>query len=363
MIGITGQGDGLWLLDEEGRQVRPCITWLDARANPIVDEWMASGLFKVIFRKSGNTVFPGAPAPLLVALSRSEPESLERAETAAYCKDAITQRLTGERVTDASDASMPFLDLRTLRYDPELLRLFGLEDYERLLAPVDAPPGPMRPLSVEGAELIGLPAGTPVHSGPLDVGASALGAGIRHVGEGIIILGTTLACEVLVDRPDISGEPGGQILCTLQPDRWLRAMAAMVGTASLDLVLKLFEKKPQELDGILASSPPGANDINVLPFFSPSGERAPFVEPSARGQVSGLTVHATQGDIVRAVCEGIAYAARHCLNSAGLEGDVAICGGGAESSAWNQILADVLQRPLRIARRPEVGARGQRWRR
>jgi erythritol kinase (D-erythritol 1-phosphate-forming) len=61
---------------------------------------------------------------------------------------------------------------------------------------------------------------------------------------------------------------------------------------------------------------------------------------------------------VSAICESVGYAARHCLEAAGLEGEVAICGGGVESAAWRQILADVLQKPLRIARRPEVGARG-----
>jgi len=112
------------------------------------------------------------------------------------------------------------------------------------------------------------------------------------------------------------------------------------------------------LDGILAASPAGANGLTVLPFFSPSGERAPFIEPAARGQLSGLTSNTTRADVVRAVCEGVAYAARHCLEAAGLTGTVAICGGGAESTAWRRILADILGRPLRVARRPEVGARG-----
>src|SRR5918995_5299212 len=43
-IGLTGQGDGLWLVDDRGRQNRRAMTWLDALANPIVEEWMASGV-------------------------------------------------------------------------------------------------------------------------------------------------------------------------------------------------------------------------------------------------------------------------------------------------------------------------------
>jgi erythritol kinase (D-erythritol 1-phosphate-forming) len=216
----------------------------------------------------------------------------------------------------------------------------------------------MRPLDAEGAKLTGLPEGTPVHSGPFDLPACAIGAGVDRIGEGLIILGTTLACEVLVDRIDTNGEPGGMTLCGLAPDRWLRAMPAMVGTASLDWVLSLLGAKHVELDDVLADSPPGARGVTAHPFFSPSGERAPFVDPLARGQASGMYIGTTRADLVRAVCEAVAYAARHCLEAAGLEGEVSICGGGAKSQAWTQVLADVLQKPLRIARRPEVGARG-----
>ncbi len=178
------------------------------------------------------------------------------------------------------------------------------------------------------------------------------------LGDGVIIVGTTLACEVIVDRADTGGEPGGQTLCMPEPDRWLRAMPAMVGTASMDLTLDLLGSTHTDIEDFLAESPPGANGVHVLPFFSPSGERAPFVEPDARGQLSGMTLNTTRSDVIRAVAESVGYAAKHCLMAAGLRDKISICGGGAESQAWRQVLADVLQQPLEVARRPEVGARG-----
>jgi len=357
-VGLTGQGDGLWLVDESGRQIRRAATWLDARANSVVEEWRASGVFEEHFRRNGNVTFPGAPSAIMAALVREEPEALDRAATAGYCKDVVLQRLTGERATDVSDASEPFMDHSTRTYDPGILELFGLKEYERLLAPIDPSPGPMRALSAEGALLTGLPEGTPVHSGPFDLPATAMGAGVEGLGEGVIIVGTTLACEVLVDRADAGAEPGGQTLCMPEPDRWLRAMPAMVGTASMDLTLELLGSTHADIEDFLAESPPGANGVHVLPFFSPSGERAPFVEPDARGQLSGMTLSTTRADVVRAVAESVGYAAKHCLEAAGLRGGISICGGGAESMAWRQVLADVLQQPLKVARRPEVGARG-----
>ena len=137
LLGITAQGDGLWLLDAEGRQVRPPILWSDARAAGIVTEWMANGVAERAFRRSGNMLFPGAAAPLLAYLQEEEPESLRAATTAGYCKDAILQRLTGARVTDVSDASLPFFDPVARRYDDELLALYGVSAWRDLLAPVD----------------------------------------------------------------------------------------------------------------------------------------------------------------------------------------------------------------------------------
>ena len=357
-IGITGQSDGLWLLDAEGRSAHPAISWLDDRGNPYLQGWIDNGVFEAVFRRNGNAIFPGSQAPLLAALARSNPEALEQAATASYLKDAILQRLTGVRVADASDASLPFLNTKTRSYDPEILRLLGLEPYARLLAPVMPAPGQAFALTAAGARLTGLPAGIPVHAGPFDMPACAIGAGVRAVGDGLVIVGTTLACQVMVDRVDTDCEPVGMTLCMPKEGQWLRAFPATVGTATLDWILGIVGVAATGLDDLLTQSHPGANGVTALPYFSATGERAPFVDVNARGLLSGLTTATTPADLVMAVCESVAYAARHCIEAAQVTGTLAVCGGGANSASWSQMIADVLQRPLQIARRPEVGARG-----
>jgi erythritol kinase (D-erythritol 1-phosphate-forming) len=360
LLGITAQGDGLWLLDRDGYQVRPPILWSDARAAGLVTEWMASGVAEAAYRRSGNMLFPGAAAPLLAFLRVEEPESLRAAATAGYCKDAIVQRLTGARATDSSDASLPFFDPIGRQYDDELLELYGVSAWRNLLAPVDPSPTPLRGLSATGSTLTGLPEGTPVHSGPFDLCATVIGAGVRDPGDGLVILGTTLGCGVLIDQVEMLDPPAGMLLCMPEADRWVRVMPAMVGTPSLEWVLGITGAHRDEIDGLLAESRPGAGGLVVLPYFAPAGERAPFVDPFARGQFMGVSLESTRADFVRAVCEGIAYAVRDCLESAGLgsEAQVFLSGGGVRSPGWRQILADVLQRPLVLARQPEVGARG-----
>jgi sugar (pentulose or hexulose) kinase len=304
--------------------------------------------------------FPGAASSLLAYLQSHEPASLRRATTAGYCKDAIMQRLTGARVTDASDASLPFFDLRQRQYDDALLSLYGVSAWRHLLAPVDPSPAPLRPLHAAGAALTGLPLDTLVHSGPFDLCAMTLGAGLRRAGDGLVVLGTTLGCVVLSDNAQPTAAESGMLLCLPQPDRWLRVMPAMVGTPSLEWALAMIGARREEIDEMLAASAPGARGVVVLPYFAPAGERAPFLDPFARGQVLGLSLESTRADLIRAVCEGIAYVTRHCLESAGLAADAAVYlgGGGVRSAGWRQILADVLQRPLLLARQPEAGARG-----
>lgn len=358
VIGITGQSDGLWLLDSNGRGVRRAVSWLDDRGNPYLERWIDSGVFDAVFRRNANAFFPGSHAPLMAALIDADPDALARAHTASYLKDGILQRLTGARVTDASDASLPFLNILTREYDPEILRLLGLESMQRLLAPVMMAPGQAFPMNAAGAALTGLPEGIPVHGGPFDLVACPIGAGVRKVGDGLIIIGTTLACEVLTDRIDTTADPVGMTLCMPEAGQWIRSMPATVGTATLDWVLDLVGATHDQVDGLLAQSRPGANGATALPFFSATGERAPFVDVRARGQLAGLSTATTKADLVMAVCESVAYAAHHCIEAAGLTGRVSVCGGGSNSQTWSQMVADVLQRPLHVARRPEVGARG-----
>ncbi|GAB2607440.1 FGGY-family carbohydrate kinase [Streptomyces capparidis] len=354
LVAVTGQGDGLWLVDGAGRPVRPALSWMDGRAGALVAGWMRDGTAERLYRHTGNVLFPGSPGPLMAWLDREEPRSLDAAVTAASCKDVIHLRLTGERGTDLSDASVPFLDPTARAWSPRVLAALGLEHRAGLLPPI----AETLPYGEADGSTPGLTRGTPVSSGPYDLPACALGAGVTEPGDGLLIVGTTLACEVVAERVALDEDPVGFHLATARPDRHLRALPAMTGTAALDWVLGVTGTSHEQVSGMLEDSPRGARGVAALPYLSPSGERAPFVDPAARAEFTGLDLRATRADLVRGMCEAIAFAARHCLEAAGLTGELAVCGGGTRSLPWLRLFAEVLGRPLRVARGPEPGARG-----
>lgn len=358
-VALTAQGDGLWLRDSRGRAVRNPMSWMDARATDIVARWRDDGTIDRVFRLTGSGVFPGCHAALLAWLAENEPEALERAAVAGYCADAVLQRLTGEISVDASDASLPFLNVRSRDYVDEALELCGIAEWRHLL-PAPAASDRVFELDAEGSSLLGLPVGTPVSSGPYDLQACSFGAGAEHAGDGTVIIGTTLACQVFTRDTEITddAEPAGMWLCTPDDDIYLHVMPSMVGTAGVDWLLSLFQLRPEDLTRLLEQSPPGAHGVRALSFLSEAGERAPFVDPLARGRFTGLTISKTQADMVRALCESVVFAARHCLEVLGFDGELSASGGGLRSTAWAQLLADAMGTPIWIPDEAQVGIRG-----
>ena len=195
-IGVTGQGAGTWLVDESGSPVRDAILWTDGRAADIIRQWESDGTAREVFKICGNIQYPGCQSSILKWLADNEPDSLKKAAKTLWCKDWVVYNLTGRMVTDASDASVSFLDVRTREYDPKLLELMGIADHAGLLpnmVPCSEVTDEVRPAL---AQELGLPAHVKVVLSPFDMVASSLGVGAVNHGDACSILGTALISEV-----------------------------------------------------------------------------------------------------------------------------------------------------------------------
>jgi xylulokinase len=357
-VAVTAQGDGCWLVDAAGEPTGPAILWNDGRAAATVDAWNRSGLAERAFRTNGSSAASGLPHAILTWLKEHDPARLERSAANLTCGGWIFSRLTGELAADESDASAPFMDLRSRRYSPELLALFGLDWAARLLPEVRDDAHRVAGLTPDAATLLGLPAGTPVVMAPYDIAATALGSGAVRTGQACAILGTTLCVESLVERPDLDGDPVGITIAL--PGGHLRAFPTFAGTEVVQWACRLLGlTDPAELSVLAAQSEPGARGLAFQPYFSPAGERAPFSDPLARGAFLGMSFEHGREHVARAVLEGLTLVIQDCLAASGPPPrELRVCGGGAASALWLRLIADVTGLPVLRSDDSEVGARG-----
>ncbi|RBM21690.1 carbohydrate kinase [Prauserella sp. PE36] len=359
-VALTAQGDGCWLVDEDGEPTGPAILWSDGRAAEVVEGWRRAGTAEKAFQLNGSLGFSGLPHAILTWLHEHDHARLSKSATALYCGGWLFSRCTGVRGADFSDASVPFLDPRARAYSPELLALFGLDWAARLLPEIIDHTARSAPLTGEAASRLGLAEGTPVVLAPYDVVSMAVGMGVTEPGQACTILGTTLCTEVVHDTVDTSGEPSGLTIVLDHGTDVLRAFPTLAGTEVLDWTTRMLGlDHPRELGALAAGSPPGAHGLIFLPYLSPAGERAPFLDPYARGTFWGLSLEHDRADLARAVFEGLSLVIRDCVAASSARvRDLRLCGGGAVSDLWCQLIADVVGVPTARSADTEVGARG-----
>lgn len=374
-LAVTGQGDGTWLIDGEGEPVAPGWLWLDSRAAAIVDELEAAGVRKRIFPFTGCGLNACQQNAHLLWLRRHAPELLARTETAFHCKDWLYLKLTGERVTDKAEGTFTFGDFRSRAYCDEVLEALGLADLRHLLPPMLDGSTTTHPLTAEAAEATGLLAGTPVALGFLDVLCTALGGGIydarRRVGCSIV--GSTgMHMRFVPDAlaVELAPEPTGYTMVFPVPGSVVQMQSNMAATLNIDWITDrvreaaAFFGHPVEraealkaLDARVLDARPGAALYH--PYIHEAGERGPFVASDARAMLTGLSTRASLLDLVRAVYEGLAFAARDCYAGMGhVPEEVRVAGGAARSKAFKRIMASALGVPLRESSREEAGAAG-----
>lgn len=358
-IGVTGQGDGAWLMDAAGSPVRPAALWLDGRGAARVTQWEKDGRAAAVIAATGSAPFAGTLPILFEEFAERDPESLTAATVHLNCKDSIRFRLTGIAATDPSEASRTYLDVGNGQYSDTLIAALGHERWRSLLPPVHDPYSIAGGLTSDAAAELGLTPGIPVAVGLVDSAACPVGLGAVHDGDGYIVLGTTATVAVNhAARADVQS-PIAIVIATGRGEQVMEALSSMAGTPNLDWArstLGLGHREWDDLEVDLRRIPSGSNGVVYLPYGSPSGERAPFVDAAASASWIGTSVTTTPTELMRAVFEGLAFAMAECLDILDAGSDVRICGGGARSALMCQLLADASGRT--IIRADEAGARG-----
>jgi len=319
---------------------------VDGRAEKQVRELTERIGEDTIIAKCGNALTSQSVGPKILWLKQERPDIYAETSHILTSTSFLVQRLTDEVVIDHYTAAnfSPLYNVETQNWTDELADdIVALEKLPRLMWSNEI----AGHISKSAASQTGLAAGTPVTSGTIDAAAEAISVGVDQPGDMMMMYGSTifiiLRAATQVTDSRIWYAP------------WLfeGEHASMAGLATSGTLTHWFrDQLARDLDtteafALLAeeahTSPPGANGLLMLPYFS--GERTPIHDINARGALFGLNLTHTRGDIYRALIEGIAHGTRHVTDTFAELGQspkrLLAVGGGTKNAIWLQATSDI----------------------
>jgi xylulokinase len=354
-IGLAGQMHGATLLDRAGRPLRPAILWNDGRSAP---QCVALERREPRSRAiTGNIMMPGFTAPKLLWVAQHEPDIFARTARVLLPKDYVRLQMTGEAVSDMSDASgTGWLDVARRDWSDEMLAATGLQRSQmpRLVEGSAA----SAVLTPQAAAQLGLPA-VPVAGGGGDNAASAAGMGVIAPGQAFLSLGTSGVLFVVTAGFHPNPGRAAHAFCHCLPQLWHQMSVLLSAASVLDWVAQLTGE--HDIARLVAAAQARAL-TRAAPYLLPylSGERTPHNDPHCRGVFFGLTGGTTAADLALAALEGVALAFADglevLLERGGNVGEICVTGGGARLPFWGMLLAAALERPLSYRAGSDVGA-------
>ncbi len=360
-VAASAIGPCMLPVDADGEPLMNGVLYgVDTRAAREIEELTGRIGEDVLLSRCGAKLTSQSIGPKILWLKHNRPELYAKTAKILTSTTYITHKLTGRYVIDHYSAAnfAPLYDVETFSWTDELA--------DDIIGP-DKLPEAIWTTEIAGtvtpgaAAETGLAVGTPVTCGTIDAGAEALSVGVLDDGDMLLMYGSTIfIIEITPVRlPDAR--------LWYAPWFFPGKHAAMSGLATSGTLSHWFrEQFGKELDPATAvmalaleaeGSPPGANGLVMLPYFS--GERTPIHDTEAKGVLFGLNLTHTRDDIYRALFEGIAFGTHHVFETYADVGyppkAILAAGGGTKNRVWSQATSDVSGR-TQIVREKTVGA-------
>ncbi len=347
-IGLSGQMHGAVVLGAQSEVLRPAILWNDGRSGAQCEE--LERLVSDSRQITGNLAMPGFTAPKLLWIKEHEPHIFKGIDKVLLPKDWLRLQLTGECVSEMSDASGTlWLDVGQRCWSERMLAACDLTlAHMPRLVEGSQPSGNLLPAL---AKAWGLPDNVMVAGGGGDNAASAVGVGAARPGQGFVSLGTSgvvfLVSDVYKPAPELAVHAFAHAL----PKRWHQMSVMLSAASAFGWVTQITGSTDEsELSARVAALSPDRRA--AAPVFLPylSGERTPYNNPDASGAFIGLRSEHTAADLGYAVMEGVTFGLMDGLRAMGQSElssvPLALVGGGARSDVWAQLLSSGLGCPL-----------------
>lgn len=359
-LALATQAGSVAPVDAVGAPLAPLITWLDTRAQPIVDGWIRDRNAARIRKISGWHPHPGLPIATIAWMTRNTQHLLRNAHHLLDVHGYLLRRLTGQAITDFSGAAeMLLLDRATASWSDELCALAGVR-CEQL--PTPAPAGTLAaPLLPEIVAATGLPADASIVVGGQDQCCAALGMGVTAPGQLMLAAGTAWVLTALT--PDLPVEQVPDLTeLNFHITPGLHTVSQLLGGFGAVNEWWMRMLWPDAVDryavweATLAEGAAGAHGLR----FAPMGGSAQL--GGGRGGFIGLRLDHTRSDTVRALCEGIAFEVRWALDTLTAAQmpvqSIFMSGGATLSAQWPRLIADVTGAPVYSPQPANWPARG-----
>lgn len=352
----------------DGTPLSDAIMWMDKRAYEEAED--INGLGHEILKYAGGKVSAEWMVPKMLWLKRHKPDLFMNSDYIIEQLDWINYKLTGEWVVSKCNATCKwnYID-RKGGWDKEYMDEVGLGDFkkywpQRIISVGDK----IGNLSIKAAEELDLSKDVVVIQGGIDAYIALLGMGVADVGELGIIMGSSFVHLVFSQNPVFKDGLWGPYSNAVINDLWVLEGGQSSGGSinrwfkdNFAKELEEFEKNPFEiLSGEAENVEPGSEGLIVLDFWQ--GNRTPYRDPLASGNIFGLKLRHTRAHVYRALLEGVAYGTYNILNTIEESGydinKIVACGGGAKDSLWLKIISDVTNMPLVTAKFKEAGLLG-----
>ncbi len=371
-IVLTNQRGSVVPIGRDGEPLTDLIVWMDQRGLGQVDRLNALVGAEAYYHTSGHPIVPTTGVSKVLWLQQEAPDIWEKTSTVGPPQTLFLKWLgCDEALVDFSSGSYLFpCDIRARKWSQVIAGKlsFPLERLPRLIPATEI----VGRVGARASGDLGIPEGTPIVAGGGDGQCAAAGTGVVLPGSVMVNIGTATGVQVYLAQPTF--DPAKTLNCAAHviPGAWEMEGHTQASGSVFRWLRDEFgspemleaERSGRDAYDLLVDqashAPPGSDGLIFIPTFN--GSTAPIVDPLARGALIGLKLSHQRSHVIRAVLEGISLEIRWILDAISQAGapveEIRLAGGGSKNKTWNQIHADVLNRPVRTVQNPDAALVG-----
>ncbi len=341
---LSTQGGSVLPVDHHGQPTNNLITWLDKRANKLIQEWKKDGTSQRIRNISGWAPQPGLPLALIAWFKQNNQVVFQKSAKWLSINDFIIHKLTGCYVTNPSMAGeMLLADIQQCIWDENLCSLAGIKTSQ--LSPIISSSTIVGEINKEVSKITNLPEGTPVINGGQDHACEALAFGVVNAKNTILACGTAWVINIVTNQGSVDLIPNQMDLnFHVLPNMWLASQFLGELGSYPEWLLRQFWSSSITFDE-MNSNLLHNNTIHEKLFFLPlTGSRQQSEQTNSGGFI-GVKLEHGRTDLSKAVLENAAFEvhlAVEKLRETNIHlSKLWMIGGAARSPIWPNILADI----------------------